>query len=252
MTNTVLVIGDQHAHPDYNNNRADLLAALIIDLAPDFVINMGDAADMPSLSAYDKGKRNFVGRSYKADIEAHLDFQERMWEPVKKRKKKLPYRVVLEGNHEHRVERALDLSPELEGTIGFRDFDFDSYYDEVIRYNGQTPGQVEFDGVEYAHYFPAGIMGKPISGISPAKAHIDKRHRSTTAAHSHLVDWYSTSPNGKPLMGAVVGCYQDYDSAWAGNVNKLWWRGVMIKHNLEDGVYDPEFVSIERLNKLYG
>jgi hypothetical protein len=45
--------------------------------------------------------------------------------------------------------------------------------------------------------------------------------------------------------------YQDYKSEWAGEVNKLWWRGVVIKRNVENGAYDPEWVSIERLKREY-
>src|SRR5690606_28393748 len=116
-------IPDQHAHYQHDNRRADWLSKLTIDLSPDIVVNLGDAADMPSLSSYDKGTRSFQGRSYRQDIDAHLDFQSRWWDPVKARKKRLPYRVVLEGNHEHRIERALDLSPELVETIGFKDYD---------------------------------------------------------------------------------------------------------------------------------
>lgn len=248
---THLVVPDQHAHPDFNNDRADLLAKLIIDLQPDIVVNIGDAADMPSLSSYDKGKRSFVGRSYRADIESHLDFQDRVWAPVKARKKKLPRRVVFEGNHEHRVEKALDLSPELEGTIGFKDYAFNEYYDDVIRYNGSTPGTLEVDGVLYAHYFISGIKGMAISGISPGKALVDKRHRSCTCGHSHLADWYVTSPDDVPLMGAVAGVFQDYDAPWAGESNKLWWRGVLVKRNVENGHYDPQFISIDSLKKEY-
>lgn len=249
---THLIIPDQHAKPGTSNDRADWLAKLIIDLQPDLVVNLGDCADMESLSSYDKGKRSFHGRTYRADIEAHLDFQSRLWEPVYRRKKKLPYTVVFEGNHEHRIEKALDLSPELDGTIGFKDYDFDHYYDEVIRYTGGTPGVVEFDGIAYAHYFISGIMGRPLSGTNPAKALIDKRHRSSTCGHSHLADWYVTSPDGKPVMGLVAGVYQDYDAPWAGESNKLWWRGVVIKRNVENGSYDPEFVSLARLRKEYG
>lgn len=250
---THLIIPDCHAHPEHNNDRADLLANLIINLQPDVVVNMGDQWDFPSLSSYDKGKRSFHGRSYRADLNAGLEFSERLWGPVKARKKKLPFRVFLEGNHEHRIEKALDLSPELTGTIGFNDLDLDRYYDLVVRYNGSTPGQVEIDGIEYAHYFPTGVSGYAISGVSPAKALVDKRHRSSTAAHSHLADWFvSRVGNRPPIMGLVAGVFQDYDSEWAGELNKLWWRGVVICHDVEDGHYDPQFVSLERLRRTYG
>ena len=82
MSKTHLIIPDSHAHPDYNNNRYDWIGKLILDLKPDVLINIGDTADMPSLSAYDKGKASFHGRNYEKDINAHLDAQERMWGPI--------------------------------------------------------------------------------------------------------------------------------------------------------------------------
>lgn len=252
MSKVHLVIPDQHAHPDYGNERADWLARLIIDIKPDVVVNIGDAADMPSLSSYDKGKRSFHGKSYAKDIQAHQEFQDRLWAPVKARKKRMPYSVIFEGNHEHRVEKALDLSPELEGTIGFKDYLFNDYYDQVIRYSGSTPGVVEIDNIEYAHYFISGTMGRPAGGIHPAYTLISKRHKSSTCGHLHTADFcMHAAGSGGRIMASVVGCYQDYDSDWAGESNRLWWRGVLIKRNVENGQYDPQWISIDALRKEY-
>lgn len=253
MARSHLVIPDQHAHPDHSNDRADWIAQLIIDTRPEVVVNIGDAADMASLSSYDKGKRSFVGRSYRKDIDSHLEFQDRLWAPVRARKKKLPYRVVLEGNHEHRVEKALDLSPELDGTIGFRDYEFSDYYDEVVRYDGSTPGTISLDGVLYAHYLVSGVLGRPIGGLHPASSLIQKGLRSCTVGHVHTADLsIATDAGGRKVMGLVAGVYSDYDFDWAGDVNKLYWRGVVLCHDVEDGVYDPEFISIDKLRKVYG
>lgn len=247
-----IIIPDQHAHPDFPQVRADYLAGLIIDERPDVVVNIGDAADMPSLSSYDKGKREFAGRSYKRDINAHLEFQARMWEPVKARKKKMPERIILEGNHEHRIERALDLSPELSGTIGFNDYQFDEYYDTVVRYVGGTPGVYESDGILFAHYFITGVSGRPISGERPAHMLIDKTGTSCVAGHLHTLD-YATRTNvaGRTRSGLIVGCYQDYESPWAGEINKLWRPGVAILHGVENGNFDFEWVGINRLKEAY-
>lgn len=216
------------------------------------MINIGDSADMESLCSYDKGKRSFQGRSYAKDIEAHLEFQDRLFGPVRRRKKKLPRTVFLEGNHEHRIEKALDLSPELEGTIGLEDLDLDRYYDEVIRYKGSTPGIISIDGVSYAHYFVSGIMGRPLSGKHPAFSLVSVGGTSCTAGHSHLADWHVHSGvNGRKTMGCVVGVYQDYDAPWAGVVNDLWWRGVVLKENVSGGVYDPRFISLQSMKKEY-
>lgn len=250
---THLVIPDPHCHPDHNNDRADLLAKLIIDLRPDVVVNLGDQFDMASLSGYDKGKRSFHGRSYRADIDHGIEFSERLWGPVRATKKRLPYRIFLEGNHEHRIERALDLSPEMEGTMGFKDFELDKYYDEVVRYDGATPGIITVDGIAYAHYFISGVMGRPISGEHPGYSLLSKLGSSVTAGHLHTTDYcVRTNVHGRKQHGLVAGCFFDYNNGWAGEANKLYWRGVIIKRNVHEGDYDPQWVSIEQLQKEYG
>lgn len=249
----ILVLSDQHATPEHGNERADYLANLIIDTRPDVVVNLGDAADMGSLSSYDKGKRSFHGRSYKADIESHLDFQERVWGPVRARKKKLPLRIVLEGNHEHRIERALDLSPELEGTLSFTHFQFSDEYDEVVRYSGATPGKITVEGITFAHYFVSGVMCRPISGEHPATSLLAKQFHSCVAGHLHLADFaMRTDALGRKICGLLAGVYQDYDPPFAGDAARLWWRGVVMLHNCHDGQFDPEFLSLERLKATYG
>lgn len=253
MGKTYIIVPDQHAHPDHNNDRADYLAQLIIDVRPDVVVNLGDAADMPSLSSYDKGKRSYHGRSYRADIESHLDFQSRMWDPVKARKKKMPHTIVLEGNHEHRIERALDLSPELDSTIGFSDYNFEEYYDEVIRYDGGTPGVFQLDNILFAHYFITGVSGRPVGGERPAHMLLDKVGASCIAGHLHTFDYATrTNINRQTRNGLIAGVYQDYDSEWAGNINHLWRAGVAILRNVEDGDYDLQWVSLKSLKDEYG
>lgn len=256
MSKTYLIIPDQHAHPDHHNDRADWMGKLIKELRPDIVVNMGDTADMASLSSYDKGTAKFYTRNYERDIESHLDFQDRLWRPIRKTKKKQPYRVVLQGNHEYRIDKAVDSSPELAGDkfgISIRDLDFNKYYHEYIPYKGQTPGVWESDGVSFAHFFVSGVMGRPIGGEHSAYSLITKNFTSCVAAHSHTVDYaVRTDTQGKKIMGLVAGVYQDYDSDWAGHVNDLWWRGCVILHNVDNGTYDPQFVSIEQLEREYG
>jgi len=247
-----LVIPDPHGHPDHSNERADWIGKLILDLKPTRVINLGDMWDFPSMSGYDKGKKSFWGKTFKKDIDAGLEFDERLWAPIRKAKKKRPYAVFLEGNHEHRLKRAIDLQPELEGTIDFSDLQLDYNYDEVVEYAGQTPGVIEIDGIFYAHYFCSGVMGRPVSGEHPAYSLIAKQFSSCTQGHIHTTDYaVRTDPNGRRLHGLVAGVAQDFESDWAGEINKLWWRGVIIKKEVHDGTYDPQWVSLDSLRKEY-
>ena len=257
MTKTHLVLPDSHAHPDHNNDRYDWIGKLILDLKPDVFINIGDTADMASLSAYDKGKASFHGRSYGKDIEAHLDAQERLWGPITRAKKKKPYSVVLEGNHEHRLKKVLDYEPHLEGIrygISFRDFDFESRYSDIVEYDGGAPGVINIDGIDYAHYFVSGISGRALQSVHHGHALTQKRFRSSTCGHSHLFDYHvARDSSGLTRQGLVSGVYQDYAPSWAGNSNyNLWTPGVVVKRNVEDGKYDLQHISLEALRDEYG
>lgn len=253
MSKTHLVIPDRHSHPHHHNRRSEWLGRLILDVKPDVVVDLGDSADMPSLSSYDRGTKSFQGRTYRADIDAHLDGCSRLWDTVRAAKRKLPYRVFLEGNHEHRIKKAINLQPELEGAIGFKDLCLEDYYDEIIEYNGRSPGTVTIDGITYAHFFISGVMGKAIGGVHPAYSILQKGHGSSTAGDLHLLSYdVQTGIGGRRIQGLVAGCYQDYDADWAGEANKLWWRGVIVKRNVENGNYDPEFISLDRIKKEYG
>jgi hypothetical protein len=248
-----IVIPDPHSTPGVSNERAEWIGKLINDEKPDTVIVLGDTADMSSLCTYDRGKKSFQGRTYKADILAHSDFQDRLWSTVRSAKKRMPHRITLIGNHEQRIERAIEVQPELEGQISYADLELDHWYDTVVPYTGSTPGTIDCDGVTYAHYLVSGIAGRPISGEHHAYSILSKKFASCTVGHSHLLDYcVRTQVDGRRLQGLVAGCYQEHDSAFAGEANKLWWRGVIIKRNVEDGTYDPQFVSLDTLRKEYG
>lgn len=251
MGKTHLVMPDSHAHPDYHNKRANWLGKLILDIKPDVVVNMGDMWDMPSMNTFESGKKTW-GRDYKRDIDAGLDFDERLWHYVRKAKKKKPRAVFIEGNHEHRLARVLNDKPELEGLISYNDFNLNRNYDDVVLYDGGTPGIIDLDGVSYAHFHVSGVMGKPIGGIHQAYSLTQKLGTSATMGHTHTRGFAEIKhPAGTSRLGMVCGVFQDYKSAWAGGVNDVWWSGVVIKREVENGVYDHQWVSIESLKKEY-
>ena len=209
---------------------------------------------MPSLASYDKGKKSFQGRTYRADIDAHLDFQDLLWAPVRAAKKRLPYRVFLEGNHEHRITRAIEYQPELEGVIGLADLEIARYYDDFVPYEGGTPGVINLDGINFAHYFVSGVMGRAIGGEHPATSLLTKLHCSSVAFHLHLADYsIHTNGSGHKIHGLIAGVYTDYESDWAGRAGKLWWKGAVIARDVDGkGNFNPQFVGIEEIRKLYG
>lgn len=242
-----LVIPDSHAAPGHSNYRYDILAKLIIDLKPDAVIDIGDWWDMPSLSAYDKGTRSFEGRRYWKDIEIGIDAQDRIYSRLKARKKKFPKFIRTLGNHEHRIDRAIEKDPAiLDGVISTNDLMSKEHGWEEIPF--LQP--VTVDGVNYCHYFVSGVMGRPVSS---ARALLNKQYASCTMGHAHTFDYFNhTNVEGKRFHGLICGVYQDYDPKFAHGSTHLWRRGVCIKRNVAGGDYDLEWVSMKRLYEVYG
>lgn len=257
---TILCIPDAHASPTHNNDRFDILGKFIIDRMPDVIVNIGDMADMESLCSYDKGKKSFEGRRYKADVRAVIDAQERIFAPMNeynarmkttKHKQYKPDLHITLGNHENRINRVIEYQAELEGTIDVKDLKYEDFGWTVHEYTKH----VNIDGIIFSHHFSGGVMGRPISGEHPAYSHITKLHSSCVAGHSHLRDFCErTTAEGKKLTSTIVGCYLDEDQweDYAGEANKLWWRGICVLNNCIDGAYDPEFIGIKALKEKYG
>jgi hypothetical protein len=109
------------------------------------------------------------------------------------------------------------------------------------------------DGVHYNHYFTSGILGRPIGGDNPAAVTLRKQFVSCTSAHTHIRDFAErTRADGKRILGLIAGCYFEHYEEYAGPANDMWWRGVVICHNVKEGYYDPEFISIEEVKRRYG
>ncbi len=245
---THLVIPDSHAHPDYNNDRFTWLGKLITDIKPDVVIDIGDMFDYPSLCDHSSATELENAR-YLADTNAGLDAEERIEHEIKKAKKKRPRKVKCYGNHDIRADRFVEKYPRFAGTISSADMHSTDFNWEV--YPFLEPARV--DGVAYAHYCISGVMRRPISGIGPARKQVVQAMESMTTGHSHQLDIAVVGGSlGRKYMGAVVGCYVDYDAGYAGVANNIWDRGVLVKRNVENGVYDPQWISMAQIKREYG
>ena len=243
---THLVIGDPHCNPKASNDRFLWAGKLARDLKPDTIICMGDFSSLDSLSSYDKGKKSFEGRRYKKDIDHAHDALEKFNKGLNGRRSR---KVMLLGNHEDRIDRIVDETPELDGTISTKDLKFKEFGWEVIAY--QEP--VAIDGVHYCHNYPTGIMGKPISGDNIARSLLLKNKVSSTVGHCHLFDYsMCTIPSGRKVLGLSAGCYLHHKEEYARNTQRLWWSGLIVKRNVRNGEYDLETVEYNAVRRRYG
>ena len=254
---TAVVFTCAHADPSVPNDRFDWLSDFIYDVRPDYVVDLGDGADLKSLNSYDtRYPKAIVAQNYESDIQCYNDAQERLRRKFRVMKKKRPAFFGLEGNHENRIKKAIANDPRLEGSkygISFSHLQTDVWFDEYHEYNNSAPAIADYDGISYAHYIASGNYGTAMSGLHHAYGIIQKRHNSTTVGHSHKRSmFFKDDAHPHPTIGLVAGCFKGAKEGWAGQANLEWWKGVIVKRNIRNGYYEPEFVSLERLRDVYG
>jgi hypothetical protein len=232
----------------------DWIGEYIVDKQPDVVIQIGDWADMSSLSSYDRGKKSFEGRRYKDDIAASIEGMERLLGPLKrynehkakmKEKQYRPRLVLTLGNHEFRINRAVEDDAKLDGVISVDDLKFKEFGWEV--YPFLTP--VSIDGILYCHYFQSGVMGRPVTS---ARALVKAKHCSAVMGHVQTTDVYmgDVRGDGTPIIGLFVGVAYLHDEEFLGQANACR-RQVVMLHEVENGGCDPMFVSLDYLRRRY-
>jgi len=253
---TVVVFSCAHADPETSNTRFEALGQFLYDLKPDMVFDLGDGADMRSLNSYDERyPKALAAQSYERDINSYNAAQEALRKPFKLQKKKRPYWVGFEGNHENRIKKYISLNPRTEGEkygVSFSHLQTDHWFNDYHPYENSGPAIATYDGVAYAHYFTSGNSPTATGGIHHAHTVIQNLSCSATCGHSHKRD-LSFKDGALPYgnIGLVVGCYKGGEEHWAGQANKGWWHGVVVKRELENGMYEPEFVSLTQIMQHY-
>ena len=250
----ILVIPDTQVKPGVNTDYLTAIGKYICDKQPDVIVQLGDFADMPSLSSYDVGKKAFEGRRYKDDVQSVIDAQIKLFTPlselqyrqaVNKKKTYNPRTVMCIGNHCNRINRAVNNDPKLEGVLSVDDLCYDHFWKEVYPFLEV----VEIEGVAFSHYFTTGQAGRP---ASTANAQLNKQHQSCISGHQQgLQIAMSTNAAGKRITSIIAGSCYEHDEGYLGPQGNKHWRGVLMLHQVVDGQFDLMPVSLEYLNKKY-
>jgi hypothetical protein len=226
----------------------------IVEKQPDVVVQIGDFADMASLSSYDQGKRSFEGRRYVNDVNAVraamdtlltplIEYNERQRKNGKKQYK--PRLVLTMGNHENRINRAVDGDAKLDGTISVRDLRYEESGWEVHDFLDV----VIIDGIAYAHYFVTGVAGRPASS---AAAQFRKTSMSCIAGHQQGLQIHTgTRADGALLTSVIAGSCYEHNEDYLGPQGNKHWRGLLVLHDVQDGAFDLMPVSLNYLKKKY-
>lgn len=250
----ILIIPDCQVKEGVPLEHLEWAGKAIVDYKPDVVVNIGDFADMPSLSTHDKvGSKYFEGLRYKKDVEVVKEAMAMLLKPLKEEQNRLkrnkekaykPRMVLCLGNHENRIDRAVNNNPTLEGLISVTDLEYEKDW-EVHKFLHP----VFIGGVGFNHYWPVGAMGRPAA--TPA-AIISKLHMSCVAGHQQGKSVaYGKRADGQPICAIIAGSYYLHDESYMDQLSNRHWRGLVVLNEVNDGHFDEMFLSIEYLKGKY-
>lgn len=255
--NTHIVIPDTQAKEGVPTDHLKWIGQYIVDEfhdKPVKIIHLGDHADMPSLSMYDKGKKSMEGRRYTADIEAANSAWAILNAPMvelnktrarTKHKGWHPERHILLGNHEDRINRAVEGDAQLEGVISTDDLNYKRTGWKVKPFKEI----LWLDGVGYSHFFYNPMTGKPLGGN--VESRLKSIGHTFTMGHQQTLMYGLRFVAGSSQHGLVAGACYLHDEDYKGPQGNAHWRGIVVKHEVRNGSYDPMFVSLDYLCRRY-
>lgn len=251
-----VIIGDTQCRPGTPTAHLRWVGQYIVDqfVGEDLqVVHVGDHWDMPSLSSYDKGTKSMEGRRFQADIEAGNEGWRILNKPLedynaKQAKTKhaqwWPDMDFLMGNHEDRIQRAIECNPQLDGLLSLDML-------ETGRWKRHGFKEVaEIDGISYSHFFYSPGTGQAYSqeNLLTRLKHIG---RTFTMGHQQGFNYCERIVGTKSQHGLVVGSTYLHDERYLGPQVKSYWRGIAVCHQVEDGSYDLMKISLDYLCRRY-
>jgi hypothetical protein len=177
--------------------------------------------------------------------------------PLRKRKKKLPRFISLEGNHDYRLTKAIEKNHTLLYDILSTDsFMWEDFNWEYYPYDGGSPAIVHIDGISYTHFICTNATSRAMAGVNLAANIIGVASETIVQGHTHCFDVSrKVTLSGKPIWGVVAGSYLDKTSkafSYAGTGVKNWWSGIVMLEGVANGSFeDLSILSYETIRSTY-
>jgi hypothetical protein len=254
--NVHLYIPDNQVREGVSLEYLNWIGQYIVKKRPSVIISAGDFCDAEAASSYDVGKKSAEGKRIKTDIEVAKKAMTMLLKPlrqlqaeqiVKGEEVYRPRMVMTLGNHENRIDRFVNDNPSLHGFLSVDDLEYEKFGWEVVPF--LTP--IIIDGVAYCHYFVNVMTGKPLGGgastmLKTIGASFTQGHRQTLDVATRFL-----STDGSQQWGLIAGACYEHNEDYKGVQGNKHWRGIVVKHNVKNGSYDPLFISLDWLKAKY-
>lgn len=247
-----LVIPDLQVGPGRSLKHIEWIGAYCADKEFPLIVQIGDWADFPSLSSYDKNKAASENRRLSKDWDAFRRSADLLMAPIEKKRGYQPRLVFTAGNHEERVFRYMNDNAQIDTLPNPL---------EYLASRGWETHKflcpVRIHDVLFAHYFPRSMTGRVTAGglrygSTSAMAMIRANMDSCVAGHRPGFEPAIFTTNDRTVVGVIAGSCYTHKEEWAGPGGDNYWRGVVALNQLRNGRFDPCPVSLDWLRERYG
>ena len=158
---------------------------------------------------------------------------------------------LCEGNHEERITRFENKSPETVGTL------YNQFQELASRYRWRTHpfGQGLFiDGVGFTHV-PKNIMGKPFGGQNPENQIANAATHSIVFGHTHRIG-YRKAPkvginNSVEILNLGSAMPEGYIAKYAGTSTTGWSYGIFDLTIKQGHIVSHNHINMLQLERDY-
>lgn len=204
----------------------------------DGLLNLGDLIDFDEISRWTEDTpRHRVGKTIRKSFDETDAIVVRHLDLIRRGNKKARF-VVIEGNHDWRVEHLVDKQPELEGML-------------------EIPAVLRFEerGIEWVPYWSEGtlfnlgnahfIHGRYLNKYHAAK-HVDLYGVPIFYGHTHDVMEFpkATLGNNKQLVGKSLGCLCTDKMRYIAGVPQNWTQAFAVFYIFPNGDFQEHTIKI--------
>jgi len=246
----VIAIGDTHDEPNIPKDRFKWIGRHCLARMPDRIVQIGDFASWNSVSAHEeRGSLGYAQRpSFQEDLrsceEAMAAFYKETSDLV------IPLELVC-GNHEDRIQRFENKTPETVGTLWAQFDDLCARHRWRLHPYGQW---LMIDGVGFIHV-PMNIMGRPYGGQQSENQIANHATHSIVFGHTHRSTFRKTpkigANNSIEIMNLGSAMPSGYVAKYAGTATTGWSYGIYELELRAGHIVSHTFTSMSQLEALY-
>jgi hypothetical protein len=160
-----------------------------------------------------------------------------------KRKLYKPRMVLTLGNHENRINRAINEDRKLDGLISvddlpYQDWEVHPFLEVVV-----------IEGIAFSHYMVSGTLGRP---VTTAQALLTKKHMSCVVGHQQGRQVaFGTRADGNGMTALIIGSCYEHNEDYLGVQGNVHWRGLYLRHGCNNGQFDECAVPLSHIKENY-